>query len=157
MKVKLGPRGRNVVLERSYGAPTVTKDGELRDRLENMCAQMVRQVAVKTSDIAGDGATTATAQAIVREGMEYVASGLNPMDLKRGIDLATAAIVEELRKLSLAVTTSREIPQVGTISANADEEIGRIIADAMDKVSKDGAATARMHDGRACPDALATH
>ncbi|MPW23736.1 chaperonin GroEL [Paraburkholderia sp. CNPSo 3157] len=150
VKVTLGPRGRNVVLERAYGAPTVTKDGvsvakeiELRDRFENMGAQMVRQVAAKTSDIAGDGTTTATvlAQAIVREGMKYVASGLNPMDLKRGIDQATAAIVEALRKLSRAVTTSREITQVGTISANADEEIGRLIAQAMDKVGKDGAVT----------------
>ncbi|AFT90039.1 chaperonin GroEL [Paraburkholderia phenoliruptrix] len=150
VKVTLGPRGRNVVLERAYGAPTVTKDGvsvakeiELRDRFENMGAQMVRQVAARTSDIAGDGTTTATvlAQAIVREGMKYVASGLNPMDLKRGIDQATAAIVEALRKLSRAVTTGREITQVGTISANADEEIGRLIAQAMDKVGKDGAVT----------------
>ncbi|MEX3814528.1 chaperonin GroEL [Paraburkholderia sp. BR13439] len=148
VKVTLGPRGRNVVLERAYGAPTVTKDGvsvakeiELSDRFENMGAQMVRQVAAKTSDVAGDGTTTATvlAQAIVREGMKYVASGLNPMDLKRGIDQATAAIVEELSKLSRAVTTGREITQVGTISANADEEIGRLIAQAMDKVGKDGA------------------
>ncbi|MGF6545999.1 chaperonin GroEL [Paraburkholderia youngii] len=150
VKVTLGPRGRNVVLERAYGAPTVTKDGvsvakeiELNDRFENMGAQMVRQVAAKTSDVAGDGTTTATvlAQAIVREGMKYVASGLNPIDLKRGIDQATAAIVEELRKLSRAVTTGREITQVGTISANADEEIGRLIAQAMDKVGKDGAVT----------------
>jgi chaperonin GroEL len=150
VKVTLGPKGRNVVLERSYGAPTVTKDGvsvakeiELRDRFENMGAQMVRQVAAKTSDVAGDGTTTATvlAQAIVREGMKYVASGLNPMDLKRGIDQATAAIVEVLRTLSRAVTTRREITQVGTLSANADEEIGRIIAEAMDKVGKDGAVT----------------
>ncbi|MBB5404788.1 chaperonin GroEL [Paraburkholderia youngii] len=150
VKVTLGPRGRNVVLERAYGAPTVTKDGvsvakeiELSDRFENMGAQMVRQVAAKTSDVAGDGTTTATvlAQAIVREGMKYVASGLNPIDLKRGIDQATAAIVEELRKLSRAVTTGREITQVGTISANADEEIGRLIAQAMDKVGKDGAVT----------------
>ncbi|MGF6441140.1 chaperonin GroEL [Paraburkholderia youngii] len=150
VKVTLGPRGRNVVLERAYGAPTVTKDGvsvakeiELSDRFENMGAQMVRQVAAKTSDVAGDGTTTATvlAQAIVREGMKYVASGLNPIDLKRGIDQATAAIVEELSKLSRAVTTGREITQVGTISANADEEIGRLIAQAMDKVGKDGAIT----------------
>ncbi|NVH76699.1 chaperonin GroEL [Paraburkholderia sp. JPY432] len=150
VKVTLGPRGRNVVLERAYGAPTVTKDGvsvakeiELSDRFENMGAQMVRQVAAKTSDVAGDGTTTATvlAQAIVREGMKYVASGLNPIDLKRGIDQATAAIVEELGKLSRAVTTGREITQVGTISANADEEIGRLIAQAMDKVGKDGAVT----------------
>ncbi|OAJ56465.1 chaperonin GroL [Paraburkholderia ginsengiterrae] len=148
VKVTLGPRGRNVVLERSFGAPTVTKDGvtvakqiELRDRFENMGAQMVRQVAAKTSDVAGDGTTTATvlAQVMVREGMKYVAAGLNPMDLKRGIDQAAAVIVEELRKLSKAVTTSKEITQVGTISANADEEIGQIIAEAMGKVGKDGA------------------
>lgn len=118
VKVTLGPRGRNVVLERSFGAPTVTKDGvtvakdiELLDRFENMGAQMVKQVAAKTSDVAGDGTTTATvlAQVIVREGMKYVASGLNPMDLKRGIDQATAVVVDELRKLSRAVTTSKEI------------------------------------------------
>ena len=161
VKVTLGPRGRNVVLARSYGAPTVTKDGvsvakeiELPDKLENMGAQMVRQVAAKTSDVAGDGTTTATvlAQAIVREGMKYVASGLNPMDLKRGIDQATAAIVEELRNLSRAITTGREITQVGTISANADEEIGRIIADAMDKVGKDGAVT--LEEGKSLQSEL---
>ncbi|SDJ55045.1 chaperonin GroEL [Paraburkholderia steynii] len=161
VKVTLGPRGRNVVLERSYGAPTVTKDGvsvareiELRDRFENMGAQMVRQVAAKTSDVAGDGTTTATvlAQAIVREGMKYVASGLNPMDLKRGIDRATAAIVEELRKISRAVTTSREITQVGTVSANADEEIGSLIAQAMDRVGKDGAVT--LEEGKSLQSEL---
>ncbi|BCZ84720.1 60 kDa chaperonin [Paraburkholderia terrae] len=161
VKVTLGPRGRNVVLERSYGAPTVTKDGvsvakeiELRDRFENMGAQMVRQVAAKTSDVAGDGTTTATvlAQAIVREGMKYVASGLNPMDLKRGIDQATAAIVEELRKISRAVTTSREITQVGTVSANADEEIGSLIAQAMDRVGKDGAVT--LEEGKSLQSEL---
>src|SRR5579863_1431496 len=161
VKVTLGPKGRNVVLERSYGAPTVTKDGvsvakeiELRDKFENMGAQMVRQVAAKTSDVAGDGTTTATvlAQAIVREGMKYVASGLNPMDLKRGIDQAAAAIVEELRKRSRAVTTSREITQVGTISANADEDIGRIIAQAMDKVGKDGAVT--LEEGKSLQSEL---
>jgi chaperonin GroEL len=150
VKVTLGPRGRNVVLEKSFGAPTITKDGvtvakdiELPDKLENMGAQMVKQVAAKTSDIAGDGTTTATvlAQAIVREGMKYVAAGLNPMDLKRGIDQATLAIVEELKKLSKAVTTSKEITQVGAISANADEDIGRTIAEAMEKVGKDGAIT----------------
>jgi chaperonin GroEL len=150
VKVTLGPRGRNVVLERSFGAPTITKDGvtvakeiELRDKFENMGAQMVKQVAAKTSDVAGDGTTTATvlAQAIVREGMKYVAAGLNPMDLKRGIDQAAAAIVEELKKISKAVTTSKEITQVGAISANADEDIGRIIAEAMEKVGKDGAIT----------------
>ncbi|MGF6971120.1 chaperonin GroEL [Paraburkholderia sp. WC7.3g] len=161
VKVTLGPRGRNVVLEKSFGAPTITKDGvtvakdiELRDRFENMGAQMIRQVAAKTSDVAGDGTTTATvlAQAIVQEGMKYVASGLNPMDLKRGIDQATAAIVDELRKFSRAVTTGREIAQVGTISANADEEIGRIIAGAMEKVGKDGAVT--IEEGRSLQSEL---
>ncbi|KVR61960.1 chaperonin GroEL [Burkholderia ubonensis] len=161
VKVTLGPRGRNVVLERSFGAPTVTKDGvtvakdiELLDRFENMGAQMVKQVAAKTSDVAGDGTTTATvlAQVIVREGMKYVASGLNPMDLKRGIDQATAVVVDELRKLSRAVTTSKEITQVGAISANADEEIGRIIAEAMDKVGKDGAIT--LEEGKSLQSEL---
>ncbi|KVU08599.1 molecular chaperone GroEL [Burkholderia ubonensis] len=161
VKVTLGPRGRNVVLERSFGGPTVTKDGvtvakdiELRDRFENMGAQMVKQVAAKTSDVAGDGTTTATvlAQVIVREGMKYVASGLNPMDLKRGIDQATAVVVDELRKLSRAVTTSKEITQVGAISANADEEIGRIIAEAMEKVGKDGAIT--LEEGKSLQSEL---
>ncbi|KVC98068.1 molecular chaperone GroEL [Burkholderia ubonensis] len=161
VKVTLGPRGRNVVLERSFGAPTVTKDGvtvakdiELRDRFENMGAQMVKQVAAKTSDVAGDGTTTATvlAQVIVREGMKYVASGLNPMDLKRGIDQATAVVVDELRKLSRAVTTSKEITQVGAISANADEEIGQIIAEAMEKVGKDGAIT--LEEGKSLQSEL---
>jgi chaperonin GroEL len=161
VKVTLGPRGRNVVLERSFGAPTVTKDGvtvakqiELRDRFENMGAQMVKQVAAKTSDVAGDGTTTATvlAQVIVREGMKYVAAGLNPMDLKRGIDQAAAVVVEELRKLSRAVTTSKEITQVGAISANADEEIGQIIAEAMEKVGKDGAIT--LEEGKSLQSEL---
>ncbi|KVO08660.1 molecular chaperone GroEL [Burkholderia ubonensis] len=161
VKVTLGPRGRNVVLERSFGAPTVTKDGvtvakdiELRDRFENMGAQMVKQVAAKTSDVAGDGTTTATvlAQVIVREGMKHVASGLNPMDLKRGIDQAAAVVVDELRKLSRAVTTSKEITQVGAISANADEEIGRIIAEAMEKVGKDGAIT--LEEGKSLQSEL---
>ncbi|KVU60721.1 chaperonin GroEL [Burkholderia ubonensis] len=161
VKVTLGPRGRNVVLERSFGAPTVTKDGvtvakdiELLDRFENMGAQMVKQVAAKTSDVAGDGTTTATvlAQVIVREGMKYVASGLNPMDLKRGIDQATAVVVDELRKLSRAVTTSKEITQVGAISANADEEIGQIIAEAMEKVGKDGAIT--LEEGKSLQSEL---
>ncbi|KVD12381.1 molecular chaperone GroEL [Burkholderia ubonensis] len=161
VKVTLGPRGRNVVLERSFGAPTVTKDGvtvakdiELLDRFENMGAQMVKQVAAKTSDVAGDGTTTATvlAQVIVREGMKYVASGLNPMDLKRGIDQATAVVVDELRKRSRAVTTSKEITQVGAISANADEEIGRIIAEAMEKVGKDGAIT--LEEGKSLQSEL---
>jgi chaperonin GroEL len=161
VKVTLGPRGRNVVLERSFGAPTVTKDGvtvakqiELRDRFENMGAQMVKQVAAKTSDVAGDGTTTATvlAQVIVREGMKYVAAGLNPMDLKRGIDHAAAVVVEELRKLSRAVTSSKEITQVGAISANADEEIGQIIAEAMEKVGKDGAIT--LEEGKSLQSEL---
>src|SRR5215469_2655561 len=138
VKVTLGPKGRNVVLERSFGGPTVTKDGvsvakeiELKDKLQNMGAQMVKEVASKTSDNAGDGTTTATvlAQAIVREGMKYVASGMNPMDLKRGIDKAVAAAVEELKTLSKPCTTGKEIAQVGSISANSDPEIGKIIAD----------------------------
>ena len=154
VKVTLGPKGRNVVLERSFGAPTVTKDGvsvakeiELKDRFENMGAQMVKEVASKTSDIAGDGTTTATvlAQAIVAEGMKYVAAGMNPMDLKRGIDKAVAATVEELKKLSKPCTTTKEIAQVGAISANADSDIGKIIADAMDKVGKEGVIT--VEDG----------
>ena len=129
VKVTLGPKGRNVVLERSFGAPTVTKDGvsvakeiELKDKFENMGAQMVKEVASKTSDVAGDGTTTATvlAQAIVREGMKYVASGMNPMDLKRGIDKAVVAVVEELKKISQPCKTSKEIAQVGSISANSD-------------------------------------
>ena len=145
VKVTLGPKGRNVVLERSFGAPTVTKDGvsvakeiELKDKFENMGAQMVKEVASKTSDVAGDGTTTATvlAQSIVKEGMKFVASGMNPMDLKRGIDKAVIAVVEELKKLSKPCTTSKEIAQVGAISANADEAIGKIISDAMDKVGK---------------------
>ena len=129
VKVTLGPKGRNVVLERSFGAPTITKDGvsvakeiELKDKFENMGAQMVKEVASKTSDVAGDGTTTATvlAQSIVREGMKFVASGMNPMDLKRGIDKSVIAVVEELKKMSKACTTSKEIAQVGAISANAD-------------------------------------
>src|SRR6266496_69998 len=143
VKVTLGPKGRNVVLERSFGAPTVTKDGvsvakeiELKDKFENMGAQMVKEVASKTSDVAGDGTTTATvlAQSIVKEGMKFVASGMNPMDLKRGIDKAVVAVVEELKKLSKPCTTSKEIAQVGAISANADEAIailtgGQVIAE----------------------------
>src|SRR5450631_136460 len=155
VKVTLGPKGRNVVLERSFGGPTVTKDGvsvakeiELKDKLQNMGAQMVKEVASKTSDIAGDGTTTATvlAQAIVHEGMKYVAAGMNPMDLKRGIDKAVTALVEQLKKQSKATTTSKEIAQVGTISANSDEEVGKIIADAMDKVGKEGVIT--VEDGK---------
>src|SRR6266571_4483222 len=150
VKVTLGPKGRNVVLERSFGAPTITKDGvsvakeiELKDKFENMGAQMVKEVASKTSDVAGDGTTTATvlAQSIVTEGMKYVAAGMNPMDLKRGIDKAVTAVVEELKKISKPCTTSKEISQVGAISANADESIGKTIADAMDKVGKEGVIT----------------
>jgi len=161
VKVTLGPKGRNVVLERSYGAPTVTKDGvsvakeiELKDRLQNMGAQMVKEVASKTSDIAGDGTTTATvlAQAIVREGMKYVAAGMNPMDLKRGIDKAVTALIAELKKASKATTTSKEIAQVGSISANSDEAIGKIIADAMDKVGKEGVIT--VEDGKSLDSEL---
>jgi chaperonin GroEL len=155
VKVTLGPKGRNVVLERSFGAPTVTKDGvsvakeiELKDKLQNMGAQMVKEVASKTSDIAGDGTTTATvlAQSIVREGMKFVAAGMNPMDLKRGIDKAVIALVAELKKQSKATTTSKEIAQVGTISANSDDEVGNIIAQAMDKVGKEGVIT--VEDGK---------
>ncbi|MCZ7562870.1 MAG: chaperonin GroEL [Burkholderiales bacterium] len=155
VKATLGPKGRNVVLERSFGSPTVTKDGvsvakeiELKDKFENMGAQMVKEVASKTSDVAGDGTTTATvlAQAIVREGMKFVAAGMNPMDLKRGIDKAVTAVVDELKKLSKPCTTSKEIAQVGSISANADPEIGKIISDAMDKVGKEGVIT--VEDGK---------
>jgi chaperonin GroEL len=161
VKVTLGPKGRNVVLERSFGAPTVTKDGvsvakeiELKDKLMNMGAQMVKEVASKTSDNAGDGTTTATvlAQSIVREGMKYVAAGMNPMDLKRGIDKAVAALVEQLKKQSKATTTSKEIAQVGAISANSDESIGKIIADAMDKVGKEGVIT--VEDGKSLDNEL---
>jgi len=155
VRVTLGPKGRNVILDRSYGAPTITKDGvsvakeiELKDKFENMGAQMVKEVASKTSDVAGDGTTTATvlAQSIVKEGMKFVASGMNPMDLKRGIDKSVIAVVEELKKISKACTTSKEIAQVGAISANADSEIGKIISDAMDKVGKEGVIT--VEDGK---------
>jgi chaperonin GroEL len=161
VKVTLGPKGRNVVLERSFGAPTVTKDGvsvakeiELKDKFENMGAQMVKEVASKTSDVAGDGTTTATvlAQAIVREGMKYVASGMNPMDLKRGIDKAVSAVVEELKKISKPCSSSKEIAQVGSISANSDSDIGKIIADAMDKVGKEGVIT--VEDGKSLENEL---
>src|SRR5581483_4842729 len=161
VKVTLGPKGRNVVLERSFGAPTVTKDGvsvakeiELKDKFENMGAQMVKEVASKTSDVAGDGTTTATvlAQAIVQEGMKFVAAGMNPMDLKRGIDRAVTATVDELRKLSKPCTTNKEIAQVGAISANADEAIGKIIADAMGKVGKEGVIT--VEDGKSLDNEL---
>jgi chaperonin GroEL len=156
VKVTLGPRGRNVLLDKAFGAPTVTKDGvsvakeiELEDKFENMGAQMVKEVASKTSDVAGDGTTTATvlAQAIVREGMKAIAAGMNPMDLKRGIDKAVIATVEELRKLSTPCTDDKAIAQVGTISANADEAIGRIIADAMKKVGKEGVITVEEGKG----------
>src|SRR5712672_2401661 len=150
VKVTLGPKGRNVVLEKSFGAPRITKDGvtvakeiELEDKFENMGAQMVREVASKTSDIAGDGTTTATvlAAAIVKEGAKSVAAGMNPMDLKRGIDLAVEAIVEDLKKNSKKVTSNEEIAQVGTISANGDAEIGRFLAEAMTKVGNEGVIT----------------
>jgi len=150
VKVTLGPRGRNVVIEKSFGAPTVTKDGvtvakeiELEDKFENMGAQMVREVASKTSDVAGDGTTTATvlAQAIYREGSKMVAAGHNPMEIKRGIDAAVTAIVEKLQKLSKATKDPKEIAQVGTISANGDTQIGKIIAEAMEKVGKEGVIT----------------
>jgi len=150
VKVTLGPRGRNVVIEKSFGAPTVTKDGvtvakeiELEDKFENMGAQMVREVAAKTSDVAGDGTTTATvlAQAIYREGSKMVAAGHNPMEIKRGIDAAVVAIVEQLGKLSKQTKDPKEIAQVGTISANGDEQIGKIIAEAMQKVGKEGVIT----------------
>ena len=156
VKVTLGPKGRNVVLERSFGAPTVTKDGvsvakeiELKDKFENMGAQMVKEVASSTSDEAGDGTTTATvlAQAIIREGMKAVASGINPMDVKRGVDIAVVAAVEELKKLSKPCKDSKAIAQVGTISANSDEAIGKKIADAMEKVGKEGVITVEEGSG----------
>ncbi len=161
VKVTLGPKGRNVVLERAFGGPTVTKDGvsvakeiELKDKFENMGASMVREVASKTSDNAGDGTTTATvlAQAIVDEGMKFVAAGMNPMDLKRGIDKAVAAAIAELKKLSKPTTTSKEIAQVGSISANSDSEIGEIISEAMDKVGKEGVIT--VEDGKSLNNEL---
>ncbi|HEX8807516.1 MAG TPA: chaperonin GroEL, partial [Xanthobacteraceae bacterium] len=150
VRITLGPKGRNVVLDKSFGAPRVTKDGvtvakeiELQDKFENMGAQMVREVASKTSDQAGDGTTTATvlAQAIVKEGAKAVAAGMNPMDLKRGIDMAVEAVVEDLKKNSKNVTSNEEIAQVGTISANGDAEIGRFLADAMKKVGNEGVIT----------------
>jgi len=161
VKITLGPKGRNVVLERSFGAPTITKDGvsvakeiELKDRFENMGAQMVKEVASKTSDVAGDGTTTATvlAQSIIAEGMKFVAAGMNPMDLKRGIDKAVVAVVEELKKISKPCSTSKEIAQVGSISANADESIGKTIAEAMDKVGKEGVIT--VEDGKGLENEL---
>jgi chaperonin GroEL len=158
VKQTLGPKGRNVVLEKSFGAPTVTKDGvsvakeiELNDKFENMGAQMVKEVASKTSDVAGDGTTTATvlAQAIVREGLKSVAAGANPMDIKRGIDQAVTVVVENLKALSKPCADSKAIAQVGTISANSDESIGQIIADAMDKVGKEGVITVEEGSGLA--------
>ena len=161
VKVTLGPKGRNVVLDRSYGSPTITKDGvsvakeiELKDKFENMGAQMVKEVASKTSDVAGDGTTTATvlAQSIVQEGMKFVAAGMNPMDLKRGIDQAVIAAVAELKKISKPCTTSKEIAQVGSISANSDTVIGEKIAAAMEKVGKEGVIT--IEDGTGLEDEL---
>ncbi len=156
VKVTLGPRGRNVIIDKKFGAPTVTKDGvtvakeiEVEDTIENMGAQMVREVASKTSDVAGDGTTTATvlAQAIFREGLKNVTAGANPMDLKRGIDFAVEKVVEGLKKMSREVTDKKEIAQVGTISANNDSEIGTLIASAMDKVGKDGVITVEEAKG----------
>ncbi|MEY4059631.1 MAG: chaperonin GroL [Polynucleobacter sp. 24-46-87] len=161
VKTTLGPKGRNVVIERSFGGPTITKDGvsvakeiELKDKLQNMGAQMVKEVASKTNDIAGDGTTTATvlAQSIVREGMKYVVSGHNPMDLKRGIDKAVTAAIEELKKISKPCTTTKEIAQVGSISANSDHSIGQRIAEAMEKVGKEGVIT--VEDGKSLEDEL---
>ncbi|WP_020399994.1 chaperonin GroEL [Kordiimonas gwangyangensis] len=156
VKTTLGPKGRNVVLDKSFGAPRITKDGvsvakeiELKDKFENMGAQMVKEVASRTNDVAGDGTTTATvlAQAIVREGMKSVAAGMNPMDLKRGIDIATAKVVESLKARSRDITTSDEIAQVGTISANGEDAVGKMIAEAMDKVGKEGVITVEEAKG----------
>jgi len=156
VKVTLGPKGRNVVIEKSFGAPRITKDGvsvakeiELEDKFENMGAQMVKEVASRTNDEAGDGTTTATvlAQAIVREGMKSVAAGMNPMDLKRGIDLATANVVASIKAASREVKDSDEVAQVGTISANGEEEIGSQIADAMQKVGNEGVITVEENKG----------
>jgi chaperonin GroEL len=150
VKVTLGPKGRNVIIEKSFGSPNVTKDGvtvakeiELEDRFQNMGAQMVKEVASKTSDVAGDGTTTATvlAQAIYREGVKLLAAGHNPMDLKRGIDKAVVTVTEQLHKLSKQTKDPKEIAQVGTISANGDETIGTILAEAMEKVGKEGVIT----------------
>jgi len=156
VKVTLGPKGRNVVIDKKYGAPLVTKDGvtvakeiELKDAIENMGAQMVKEVASKTADVAGDGTTTATvlAQAIVREGLKNVAAGANPMELKRGIEEATKVVVAELKKLSKNISSTKEIEQVGTISANNDHEVGKLIAEAMEKVGKDGVITVEEAKG----------
>ncbi len=156
VKVTLGPKGRNVIMEKSFGSPTITKDGvtvakeiELEDKFENMGAQMVKEVASKTSDIAGDGTTTATvlAQAIYREGVKLVTAGNNPMEIKRGIDKAVGVVVDKLKKMSKKTETQKEIAQVGTISANNDETIGNIIAEAMDKVGKEGVITVEEAKG----------
>ncbi|MBB95717.1 MAG: molecular chaperone GroEL, partial [Rhodobacteraceae bacterium] len=156
VKVTLGPKGRNVVLDKSFGAPRITKDGvsvakeiELEDKFENMGAQMVKEVAQRTNDEAGDGTTTATvlAQAIVKEGMKAVAAGMNPMDLKRGIDMATLKVVEAIKSAARDVTDSDEVAQVGTISANGEAEIGRQIADAMQKVGNEGVITVEENKG----------
>src|ERR1044071_10074613 len=156
VKVTLGPKGRNVVLDKKFGSPTITKDGvtvareiELADPVENMGAQMVKEVATKTSDLAGDGTTTATvlAQAIFREGLKNVTAGANPMELKRGIDKAVEAVVEQLRTISVPSAGKKEIAQVGTISANNDREIGNLIAEAMGKVGKDGVITVEEAKG----------
>src|SRR5208282_4755935 len=150
VKVTLGPKGRNVILDKSFGAPRITKDGvtvakeiELEDKFENMGAQMVREVAQKTNDQAGDGTTTATvlAAAIVKEGVKSVAAGMNPMDLKRGIDIAVKAVVEDIKKRSKKVSSSAEVAQVGTISSNGDATVGKMIADAMQKVGNEGVIT----------------
>ena len=161
VRVTLGPKGRNVVLDRSFGGPHITKDGvtvakeiELKDKFENMGAQMVKEVASKTNDVAGDGTTTATvlAQSIVAEGMKYVTAGMNPTDLKRGIDKAVAALVEELKNIAKPCDTSKEIAQVGSISANSDEQVGAIIAEAMEKVGKEGVIT--VEDGKSLENEL---
>ena len=161
VKVTLGPKGRNVVVDRAFGGPHITKDGvtvakeiELKDKFENMGAQMVKEVASKTNDVAGDGTTTATvlAQAIVAEGMKYVTAGMNPTDLKRGIDKAVAALVEELKNIAKPCDTSKEIAQVGSISANSDEQVGAIIAEAMEKVGKEGVIT--VEDGKSLENEL---
>src|ERR1700735_2424527 len=150
VRVTLGPKGRNVVIDKSFGAPRITKDGvtvakeiELEDKFENMGAQMVREVAQKTTDLAGDGTTTATvlAAAIVKEGAKSVAAGMNPMDLKRGIDLAVSAVVEDIKKRAKKVASSAEVAQVGTISANGDSNVGKMIAEAMQKVGNEGVIT----------------
>jgi len=156
VRITLGPKGRNVILDKSYGAPRITKDGvtvakeiELSDKFENMGAQMVREVASKTNDIAGDGTTTAIvlAQAIVREGHRAVSAGMNPMDLKRGVDKAVAALVDELKKRSKKITTQAETAQVGTISANGEADIGKMIAEAMQKVGNEGVITVEEAKG----------